>query len=393
MRFLSANLVFPISSAPLINGVVVVDENNRIADVLPENSPHLPESVEKYEGIICPGFVNAHCHLELSHMKGVLPEGTGLDGFIGGIVAQREAELEKIQRAQITADNAMWEAGIQAVGDICNNDSTIATKQRSRIRYHSFIELLGINPSGAELTMQRGIDLAERYREKNLAASIVPHASYSVSANLLSLISEEAYMNEAPISIHNQETKSEDEMFLRGTGALLKKLTSLGVPMQFFVPTKLTALRSILPLLLQSKPILLVHNTFTTAEDMAWANAQNDTLFWCTCPSANLYIESQVPDVTTWLACGSTICVGTDSLASNHQLSVLEELRLLTQHCPNISFDNLLRIATLNGARALGLEKETGTLEKSKMPGVLLLENIDLECPSISSTTTVKRLV
>jgi cytosine/adenosine deaminase-related metal-dependent hydrolase len=393
MRFLSANLVYPISSSPLINGVVVVDENNRIADVLPENSPHLPESVEKYEGIICPGFVNAHCHLELSHMKGVLPERTGLDGFIGGIVAQREAEWDTLQRAQVTADNAMWEAGIQAVGDICNNNSTLETKQKSRIRYHSFIELLGITPSSAELTMQRGIDLAESYREKNLAASIVPHASYSVSANLLRLISEEAYMNEAPISIHNQETKSEDEIFLGGTGALLEKLTSLGVPMQFFEPTKLTALRSILPLLSKSKPILFVHNTFTTVEDMTWANAQNDALFWCTCPSANLYIEGLVPDVAKWLKCASNVCIGTDSLASNHQLSILEELRLLTQHCPTISFDNLLRIATLNGARALGLEKETGTLEKSKMPGVVLIQDVDLEHPRIRSTTMVKRLV
>jgi cytosine/adenosine deaminase-related metal-dependent hydrolase len=126
---------------------------------------------------------------------------------------------------------------------------------------------------------------------------------------------------------------------------------------------------------------------------MAWANAQNEALFWCTCPSANLYIEGQVPDVSKWLKWGSTICVGTDSLASNHQLSVLEELRLLAQYCPSISFDNLLRIATINGARALGLEKETGTLEKSKMPGVVLIQNVDLENPRISSTTTAKRLV
>ncbi len=371
----------------------MVDGNNRIADVLPSNALDLPESVEKYEGIICPGFVNAHCHLELSHMKGVLPEGTGLDGFIGGIVAQREAEWDALQQAQIAADNAMWEAGIQAVGDICNNDSTIETKRKSRLRYHSFIELLGINPSSAELTMQRGIDLAESYREKNLAASVVPHASYSVSAKLLNLISEYASRNGTPISIHNQETKSEDEMFVQGTGSLLEKLRSLGIPMQFFEPTKQTALRSILPLLPQSKPILFVHNTFTTVDEMAWANANNNALLWCTCPSANLYIEGLVPDVAKWLKCGSTICIGTDSLASNHQLSILEELRLLAQHCPTISFDNLLQIATLNGARALGLEKETGTLEKSKMPGVVLIQNVDLENPRISSTTTVNRLV
>jgi cytosine/adenosine deaminase-related metal-dependent hydrolase len=182
-------------------------------------------------------------------------------------------------------------------------------------------------------------------------------------------------------------------MFMAGKGALLDKLRSLGIPMDSFRPSGQSSLRTVLPWMLECVRIILVHNTFTIPEEMCWAVALHRGLHWCTCPSANLYIEGRIPNVEDWLRSGAQVCIGTDSLASNHQLSILEEMRLLSEHCPSIPFEDLLRMATLNGAMALGMENRTGTLEKSKMPGVLLLEHIDLQTPRLAPGVTVRRLV
>jgi len=390
MRYITADLVCPVSSPPLKNGVVVLASDGRIADVLAADSPHLPDAseLERQSGILCPGFVNAHCHLELSHMKGLLPEGTGLDGFIGGIVAQRNADPEAIEAAMSEADTAMWHAGIQAVGDICNTTDTIEVKRDSRIRYHSFIELLGIVPDRAELVFERGKWLRDEFLTAGLPATIVPHAPYSVSEPLFRLIATE----EESVSMHSQETESENEMFIHGTGALLEKLRSLGIPMDGFTPSGKTSLRTILPLLNDCPRIVLVHNSFPSEEEMQWANRQHSGLFWCTCPSANLYIEKRIPNVDEWMRSGAQVCIGTDSLASNHGLSILSEMKLLAERCPTISFDDLLRIATLNGALALGMENKTGTLEKSKVPGLLLLDGINSDVTRMGNEVTVKRL-
>jgi aminodeoxyfutalosine deaminase len=391
VRFLTSDLVLPVSSAPLRQGVVAVEVDGRIVDVLPADSPHLPDALamEHHSGILCPGFVNAHCHLELSHMHGLLPEGTGLDGFIGGVIAQREADPDAMEEAMSLADAAMWQAGIQAVGDICNTSDTIAVKRHSRIRHHSFIELLGISPERAEMVLERGLWLMEEFQQAGLPATLVPHAPYSVSEPLFRLIGRAG----ATVSMHSQETESEHAMFMAGKGALLDKLRSLGIPMDSFRPSVQSSLRTVLPWMLECVRIILVHNTFTTPEEMRWAIAQHRGLHWCTCPSANVYIEGRIPNVEDWLRSGAQVCIGTDSLASNHQLSILEEMRLLSEHCPSIPFEDLLRMATLNGAMALGMENRTGTLEKSKMPGVLLLEHIDLQTPRLAPGVTVRRLV
>jgi aminodeoxyfutalosine deaminase len=389
-RFISADLVCPVSSAPLRDGVIALNHDGRILDVLPTDSPDLPDAseIERHSGIICPGFVNAHCHLELSHMKGLLPEGTGLDGFIGGVVAHRDTDPEAIEAAMNEADAAMWEAGIQAVGDICNTTDTIEVKRGSRIRYHSFIELLGISPERAELVFERGKWLRDEFREAGLAATLVPHAPYSVSEQLFRLVSNE----KETVSMHSQETESENEMFVHGTGALLEKLRSLGIPMDGFIPSGQSSLRTMLPLLAECPGIILVHNTFTTADEMQWANGQHSGLFWCTCPSANLYIERKIPKVEDWLRNRAQVCIGTDSLASNHELSILTEMKLLAEHHPAIGFHDLLRMATLNGAIALGMERKLGSLERGKHPGVLLLQGMYADNSVLMNAECPKRL-
>src|SRR5690606_2894262 len=104
------------------------------------------KTINKHQGIITPGFVNAHCHLELSHMKGVIPRRTGLVPFLQRVMSLRAADELKIQRAMEAADNQLYDHGIVAVGDHANSGISAAVKAASKIHYHTFVEVLGFEP-------------------------------------------------------------------------------------------------------------------------------------------------------------------------------------------------------------------------------------------------------
>jgi len=162
-------------------------------------------------GGICPGFVNTHCHLELSHLKSKVQSGKGLVSFIQGVQSQRKAEEEEIHEAIRQADLAMWKNGIVAVGDISNGSSSFHQKIQSKIHYHTFIELFGFDPQKAKDIFESGKTLKAEAEKVGLLASLVPHSPYSVSNALFKYLKAEK--NNALLSIHNQETAAENELF------------------------------------------------------------------------------------------------------------------------------------------------------------------------------------
>ncbi len=378
MRFLSANYIFPISSAPIPNGILVISDDGTVQDLLPAESSLVPNKslIERFDGIICPGFINAHCHLELSHMKGVVSEETGLPNFVMEIVSKRNENADQKHQRIRAADEEMWDNGIQAVGDICNTADTIETKVRSKIKYHSFVEVFSFDSSKADVVLKEGVRVAELYRINELSATIVPHAPYSVSEVLFRGIEEQQSRFPGTISMHNQETESEDEMFVSGSGDLVELFKKFGEDFSNFQPNFSSSLDYAFGYLPQNQNIILVHNTQTSQQEQAGIDSKRSDVYWCTCPHANKYIENQLPNIPTWIENKSKICVGTDSLASNHGLSILEELKLIQENYPQIELPQLLEFATLNGAKALKLEKVMGSLEKGKKPGILLLQNL-----------------
>jgi len=394
----SADYVFPVSSPPVKNGVVIATAEGEILDVLPERdfkSENFGADLrhEKYSGFICPGFINAHCHLELSHMKGKLAEGKTLPGFIGEIIKGREAGKEIIDQAIASAENEMLANGIVGVGDICNTSDTVLQKKKKRMKYHNFIEVFDIIPSKADEAFEKGIALLEIFNETGSNASIVPHAPYTVSAKLLKRIYEYAYTHDSILSIHNQETESENEMFKDRSGALFKKLSSFGDLYNNWKSTGYSSLASTLVHLPRCNKTLLVHNTYSTLEDINWAHLYSSVMYWCFCPKANLFIENRLPDFQTFIDSSCKILVGTDSYASNTSLSVLEELKTISGHAPKIKLDTLLKWATLNGAEFFGWAKELGSLEKGKRPGINLITDMNTETLSLASSSSVKTLL
>ena len=144
-----------------------------------------------------------------------------------------------------------------------------------------------------------------------------------------------------------------------------------------------------LPYFKNATSLLLVHNTYTTKDDIAYAKEQNIPIYWCFCPKANLYIENTLPDFTLFENENCTI--GTDSLASNDTLSVLEELKVITENTP-ISLEKLIKWSTYNGAKYLNIESQFGSITKEKKPGINLLTNINLEELKLTQDSSIVKL-
>ncbi|GGE63764.1 cytosine/adenosine deaminase-related metal-dependent hydrolase [Pedobacter psychrotolerans] len=371
LKYFSADWIFPVSSPPLRNGAISVDERGEIVGVFnAEQISELNVTLHKYTGAIVPGFINTHCHLELSHMIGQIPEQTGLAKFVQSVIKNRSAEAEQIEISMQNADQQMFDNGIVAVGDISNQITSKEIKQQSKIYYHTFIEALSFNPERASATMNYANDIKNQFSP--LAASVVAHAPYSVSPELFTLINEAAEKDNAFLSIHNQETTDENLFFENKSGGFLDLYKFLGLDISFFEPSGKTSLQTWLPYITKQK-ILLVHNTVSNEDDITFAKRNHNNLYWCLCPQANLYIENSLPNVDLFIRENLKITLGTDSLASNHQLNILAEMKTL-QEQKKVAFEKLLQWSTINGAEFLGLDIQLGTIEPGKKPGLNLIQ-------------------
>jgi cytosine/adenosine deaminase-related metal-dependent hydrolase len=354
--------------------VLITDEKGVVIDIVA--LPEAGEDIQHLSGLVTPGFVNCHCHLELSHMRGLIPEKTGLVDFVFSIVTQRHFPEEEILAAIETAEKEMLQNGIVAAGDICNNGLTLLPKLHNNLAYYNFVEVSGWLPAVAETRFSRSKALYDAYLVSN-PTTIVPHAPYSVSLELWHLI--QPFYQGAVVSIHNQETVFEDNLFLKNEGAFVNMYQKMGIDHSHFKPAEKTSLQSYFSQLEKASNVLLVHNTFTNKEDIIYAEAKakiNDQgLFWCLCVNANRYIENTVPHIHLLRKHTSNIVLGTDSLASNWSLSIWDEITTLRKYFPNIPLEEMLKWATLNGAKALKMDDRLGSFEKGKTPGVILIDD------------------
>jgi len=375
MRIIQASYIIPLNAAPIKDGYLFIEDDGTVihlTDIPPISTDF---EVERYKGILCPGFVNTHCHLELSAMKDLMPEGTGLPNFVSQIPTRRNECVLDPEKAIEEGDREMLNAGIVAVGDISNTADTLLIKQKSNIKYHSFVEIFGLDKSQAANLVAAGENVVDEYTRSGLDASLVPHAPYSVSPDLLKGI----YANSSDkiISIHHQETPSENELFLESKGDLADLFSGKGLDISSQLAFKQnSSVYSLLQYLPKEQKVLLVHNTCSEVADIDQVEAHFNNAYWCTCPKANWYIERRLPNYDLWLKKGLKITVGTDSLASNDTLSILEEIKLIQANSPHITTEELLTWACKNGAVFFGYD-HLGTLTTGTNPGIVLIENVD----------------
>ncbi|MBK9939069.1 MAG: amidohydrolase family protein [Chitinophagaceae bacterium] len=363
------------------NKVLITDEEGRVEALVP--AEEAGDDVQQLEGILTPGLINCHCHLELSHLKNVIPPQTGLVEFLCSVVTKRDFSPEIIQQEIVKAEKEMYDNGIVAVGDIGNTADTAEVKSKSKIRWQNFVEVLSFTDEKTEENFKhykivaKKLEAALRTSIIPHRTSLVPHAPYSISPKTFQLINEAT--KGQVISIHNQEHPAEDELYKTGGGGYLRLFQIFGIDKSPFPVTGKSSIRSVLPYFNNGQTILLIHNTFMPEEDVIWANEyaaiHGLKLVYCVCINANLYIENKVPPIDLLIKHNCHIVLGTDSYSSNWQLSIAKEMEAVQKYFPHIPIETILQWATSSGATALGWEDDLGNFKNGKRSGVILIDN------------------
>jgi aminodeoxyfutalosine deaminase len=373
----SVDVVHPISSEAIEGGVLVLDEKGKVLDLL-ESKYRDQADVVKLKGHLVPGLINTHCHLELSHMKGKVDTGTSLIPFIRSVVTKRNLPQAVIDAAIKKANAQMYRNGIVAVGDISNQIDSFAVKKTSPIVYYTFVELFDFlqehTSEKAFADWKSVLDVAPI--TGNHRASMVPHAPYSVSPPLFARINQQNPKSGITVSIHNQETADEEALFRDKSGGFPEFYGAFGISLDPFTPPGSASIYYAMSHLNAKNRTLFVHNTLTTSEQIKAAHQWSKQVFWATCPNANLYIENRLPNYQAFIDTKARMTIGTDSLTSNWQLCVLEEMKTIRRYQSFVPTSTLLRWATLNGAQALGFDDRLGSFEQGKVPGLNLITGL-----------------
>ena len=348
------------------------------------------------EGALVPGFVNAHCHVELSHLYKKFRKGTGMAGFIDQINelrdwAGREVKAELVKQWM----DKMWEDGVSAMADISNDDSSFEVKAAHPMYTRTFLEVFGSEPHMCEGVMADVTALKKLADEAGIDAAPTPHSCYTMSPQLLSA-SAAAGLAEGYLSYHSQESNEEEELLRSGSGAMYenRKRSGMSTP----PVTGESSLKYFLDRLSDAKqgpydePILLVHNVCLEQDDIDAAKKVMKNVYWAICPLSNIFIHNALPPVPLMRENGLDIMVGTDSLSSNDDLDIMKELICLHENFPEVPTRELLEWSCLNGARFLSKEDSLGTLSVGKKPGIVYVSNLDGE-GGITSASCSKRIV
>jgi cytosine/adenosine deaminase-related metal-dependent hydrolase len=357
----------------LYNRILVVKEDNTIEAIV--TIEEAGEDILTYNGILMPGLINCHCHLELSHLKNVVSPHLGLVNFLMAVVKNRTIIPTNHEELIAEAVKEMSENGIVAVTDICNTTYAIAAKKNSSIRWHNLIEVINFNDDHLEEQLIKYKKIADEHNQNGLGNILTPHAPYSVSKSTYNTINQ--LTHGGIISIHNQETAAENELFQNGTGDFLSLYEAFGNKTSPFEISGRTSLQTWLPHFTNGQTILMVHNTFIKEEDILFAKKHATqfglNLIYCLCPNANLYIENTLPPIDLLIRHECKIVLGTDSYSSNWQLNIISEIETITKYFPYFSLQTILQWATSNAAGAMDWG-DLGSFEKGKKPGIVNLK-------------------
>lgn len=392
-RRVAASFVYTLDSdAPIRNGFVEYDaEDGRILAV-GECGP----DEEVRQGAVIPGFVNSHCHIELSHLHGKFRKGTGMAGFIDQINALRDWAGADV-KARLTQEwmDKMWKDGVSAMSDISNDDSSFKVKSSHKIYTRTFLEVFGSEPEMCDGVMSDVTKLKETADAEGIDAAPTPHSCYTMSPQLLSA-SAAAGLESGYLSYHSQESQEEEDLLISGSGAMYenRKRSGMSTP----PVTGESSLKYFIDRLAAAKPapydehILLVHNVCLKQGDIDAAKRVMNNVYWAVCPLSNIFIHNALPPIPLMRENGLAITVGTDSLSSNDDLDMVKELVCIKQNFAEVPMNEILVWACLNGARFLSKEDTLGSIAPGKTPGIVFVSNVD-EDGSFTSDSRSERLV
>lgn len=393
LKRITAEFVYTLESPePIRNGYVEYDDQDgRILNV---GVCDPSESVSS--GAVVPGFVNSHCHVELSHLHGKFVKGTGMAGFIDQINALRDwAGRETKQLLVKEWMDRMWDRGVSAMADISNDDSSFEVKASHPMYTRTFLEVFGSEPHMCEGVMKEVSELKEIAGEYGLDAAPTPHSCYTMSPQLLSA-SASAGLAAGFLSYHSQESQEEEDLVARGEGAMYENRKRAG--MSTPPVTGESSLKYFLDRLAAAAPapyegqILLVHNVCLQQGDIDAAKAVLKNVYFAICPLSNIFIHNALPPVELMRKNRLNITLGTDSLSSNDDLDMVSELVCLHEAFPEVPMAEMLEWACLNGAAFLKKDDVLGSIVPGKRPGLVRICGID-DAGFVTAASSSERIV
>lgn len=377
---IAASYVYTLDAEePIVNGYVEYDDDGTVTAV--GRCEDISSEKRFLDGAIVPGFVNAHCHVELSHLHGKFRKGTGMAGFIDQINelrdwAGREVKVELVRKWM----DKMWSDGVSAMADISNDDSSFEVKASHPMYTRTFLEVFGSEPHMCEGVMNEVTELNAAADAAGIDAAPTPHSCYTMSPQLLSA-SAAAGLDRGYLSYHSQESLEEEELIRYGSGAMYenRKRSGMSTP----PVTGESSLKYFMDRLADARPapydahVLLVHNVCLSQGDIDAARKVMNNVYWAICPLSNQFIHDALPPVRLMRENGLDVMIGTDSLSSNDDLDMVKEMYCLHENFPEVGMKELLSWASLNGARFLSKEDELGSLTPGKKPGLVFIGNLD----------------
>lgn len=375
----TAEFVYTLDAEPIKRGYVEYDD----ADGTIVSVGQCADDEVVSAGALVPGFVNAHCHIELSHLHTKFRKGTGMAGFIDQINELRDwaGRETKMQLTKQWMDK-MWEDGVSAMADISNDDSSFDVKKVHPIYTRTFLEVFGSEPHMCDGVMAEVAQLQALADEAGIDAAPTPHSCYTMSPQLLSASAAKG-LESGYLSYHSQESQEEEDLLISGSGAMYenRKRSGMSTPpvtgessLKYFLD-RLAAVKQA-P---YDEHILLVHNVCLKQSDIDALKKVMNNPFFAICPLSNIFIHNALPPIELMRQNGLAIALGTDSLSSNDDLDMMKELICLHANFPQVPMQELLVWASLNGARFLGKEARLGSLTPGKRPGVVRVTEIDTE--------------
>jgi cytosine/adenosine deaminase-related metal-dependent hydrolase len=370
--------LLPIAQPPIRDawvrterGRIVAFGHSRPGDITAE------DEIDLGEVAVLPGLVNAHAHLELSWMRGRVPDAASFPAWIRAVIALRAQTQQQDDLVARSVESAIDEArryGTALMGDVSNTLASSAALREQDMPALVFHELLGFPAEQASAVAAAGLAaLAHVTDTDQLRHTLSPHSPYSVSPALFGEIRTALRRNPfARSSVHLGESEAEVEFLREGTGPFREMLGDLGVWDPSWVPPKCDPVEYLDRMWLLDERLLVVHGVEFREPELRHLVAKGATLV--TCPRGNRLTRAGSPPIAEFFESGARIAVGTDSLASVPDLNVFAELAEMRQLAPQVPARRLLESATANGARALGFEADFGTIEAGKQDRLIAVE-------------------
>ncbi len=372
MQRLTARWIIPVDQPPLEWGVIEI-EGDRIVAVSPAPAAIPADVTNLGECAVLPGLVNAHTHLEFSDLRQPIAACNSFADWIDRVVAHRRAAPTHNEAVRRGYEESLI-SGVTTIGEIATTDDWRQLPESKAVGV-TFREILGLKPD----RRQRAIELAQAHLDQHDLSSpaswirgLSPHAPYSVHPVLYEQLIELAVAAGAPVAVHLAETTEELEFLTHGRGPLIEQLEKFGAWERGLIPKGTRVLDYLIPLADADRG-LVIHGNYLSDEEIAFL-ASRPNLSVVYCPRTHAAFGHPPHPWLKLIESGIRVALGTDSRASNPDLSLWNEVRFLKERFPNVKAELLIRLATLNGAEALGCESNVGSLTEGKLANLVILK-------------------